>query len=87
MEICHDSKSESLVIQDLIQISDKKEPDVIIPLKYFALCYDKDEIVEFSLIRAIKNRLENEFCENLGKITKIEIVQDKTDLILQGYIR
>lgn len=67
----------------IAQSSRKNKPDVIPPLKYIAVRYEKDEIGEFSLIRAIKNRLENEFCGNINKISKIEIIQDKKDLILK----
>ncbi len=65
------------------QISENNVLTAIIPLKNFALCYDRDEIVEYSLIKAIKNKLENEFCGNLDKITGIEIKQNNEDLILE----
>jgi predicted transglutaminase-like protease len=65
------------------QVSERSRPDLEIPLKNFAIYYEPDEIVEFSLIRAIKNKIESEFCGNLDKISKIEILQDKNDLILR----
>jgi len=67
------------------QISENNVLTAIITLKNFALCFDRDEIVEYSLIKAIKNRLENEFCGNLGKIARIEIKQNREDLILKTY--
>ena len=39
--------------------------------------YEDDEITKYSLIRAIKNRLEREFCDNTDKMSKINISQDK----------
>jgi predicted transglutaminase-like protease len=67
------------------QVSERSRPDLEISLKNFAICYEPDEIVEFSLIRAIKNKIESEFCGNLDKVSKIEILQDKNDLILRLY--
>ncbi|MEM2950107.1 MAG: transglutaminase-like domain-containing protein, partial [Nitrososphaeria archaeon] len=61
--------------------------DLKINLKNFALYYDKDEIVEFSLLRAIKNKLEKELCGNLQKIKGINITQNEADLILGVYIK
>jgi len=39
--------------------------------------YENDEITKYSLIRAIKNRLEREFCGNTDKMSKININRDK----------
>ena len=49
------------------------EPDLEIRLHN----YEDDEITKYSLIRAIKNRLEREFCDNTDKMSKINISQDK----------
>jgi len=68
------------------QISNKSKPDVEIILKYFAIRYDRDEIVEFSLLRAIKNKLYSELCGNVKKITKIELFQNRSDLTLAAYV-
>ena len=70
----------------LSQTSDKKQPDIEINLKNFAVSYNRDEIANFSLLRAVKNKLEGELCGNLGKITKLEVTQNKADLILGVYI-
>jgi predicted transglutaminase-like protease len=74
------------------QNSPKNKPDFEIPLKgyvkneYDALIkFHDDEIIKYSLIRAIKNRLESELCSNMDKISKIIIRQDKEDLILEVY--
>jgi len=69
------------------QMSDKLEPDVKIILKHFALLYDKDETVGFSLLKAIRNKLDSELCNNTRKVTKIEAFQDGLDLALAVYIR
>jgi predicted transglutaminase-like protease len=68
------------------QMSNKLEPNAKIVLKYFALLYD-DEIVEFSLLKAIRNRLNSELCNNIRKVTKIEAFQDGQDLVLAVYMR
>jgi len=68
------------------QISNKSEPDVEINLRYFAIRYDRDEIVEFSLLQAIKNKLDSELCGNVRKITKIELFQNRSDLTLAVYM-
>jgi len=69
------------------QFSEKNKSILEIPLKNFAICYEKDEIVEYSLLRAIENKLEYELCGNRENITKIEITQNKTDLILKAYLK
>jgi len=61
--------------------------DLEIPLRYYALYCDNDEIVEFSLIKAIKNKLENEFCGDLSKISKVEITQHAKDFILSVWMK
>ena len=44
-------------------------------------------IIKFSLIKTIKNKLENELCKNLNKAAKIEIVQHTKDLVLKVWIK
>ncbi|MCK4732806.1 MAG: hypothetical protein KAT65_10155, partial [Methanophagales archaeon] len=46
------------------QSSQKDKPDFEIPLSNYAIYYDDDEITKYSLIRAIKNKLESELCSN-----------------------
>lgn len=64
------------------QNSHKDEPDFEIPLPNYAIYYEDDEITKYSLIRVVKNRLKNELCGNMDKISKINISQNKRDLIL-----
>jgi len=70
------------------QISQKEMPDFDFRLKDYAVYYEDNDIVKHSLSRAIKNKLENEFCGNVGKISKIEISQyeNKKDLSLSVYL-
>ncbi len=58
------------------------------PLYKYAIYYDNDEIIKYSLIRAIKNKLENEFCGNMDKISKVNInqSQNKRDLIVTVWL-
>jgi len=63
----------------------KDNPYAEIPLKKFAIYYDDDEITKYSLIRAIKNKLESELCGNIDKVSKIGISQNEKDLIIKVY--
>ena len=65
----------------------KDKTGIRIPLKNFVIPYEDDAITKYSLIRAIKNKLESELCSNMDKISKIEINQDKSDLIVKVYLR
>lgn len=67
------------------QNSHKDKPDFNIPLEKYAKFYYYDEIIKYSLIRAIKNRLENEFCDGIHKISKVTISRNKEDLMLEVY--
>ena len=73
-------------ILGITQSSQKNEPDFEIPLSKYAIYYDDDDITNYSLIKAIKNELESELCSNLDKISKIEIIQDGKDLILNVHL-
>jgi predicted transglutaminase-like protease len=57
-----------------------------IPFLNFVKCYDDEEIVVYSMARAIKLKLENELCSNFENIEKIEIKQDEEDLIVFAYL-
>ena len=63
----------------------KTNADLEIPLKNLAISYEKDEIIVFSIIKTIENKLENEFCD-LSKISRIELRQNKKDIILRIWI-
>lgn len=62
--------------------SNKVEKIKSIRLKDMALKYEKDEIVEYSMARAFKNKILNEFCESIKKITMVEVQQDGRDIVL-----
>ena len=70
------------------QSSQKTIPDFDFTLKKYALYCENDDIVKYSLTRAIKNKLENEFCGNIDKISKIKINQceNNKDLNLSVYL-
>lgn len=71
----------------LSQVTNKRTSDFQILLKNCAIIYEDDEIVKYSLVRAIRNKIVNEFCGNLNKISKIEMVKKKNDLILKVYTK
>lgn len=68
------------------QVSQKEIPEFEIPLKNYAIYYEEDDITKHSLMKAIKNKLESELCGNMDKISKIEISQNKNDLIVKVYL-
>ncbi|MCG2728342.1 MAG: hypothetical protein L6244_06825 [Candidatus Methanoperedenaceae archaeon] len=74
------------IILGTTQISQKEKSDFEIALKDYAVYYEDDDIVKNSLIRAINNKLENEFCSNIDKISKIKINQNKRDLVVAVYL-
>ena len=73
-------------ILEIKQSSHKDKPDFEITLSNYAIYYDDDEIIKYSLIRTIKNRLENEFCGNMYKISKVDISQNKRDLTVAVWL-
>lgn len=56
-------------------------------LKNYALYYEDDEIVKYSMIRSIKNIIIREFCESIDKITDIKIrkLENKKDFVVEVY--
>jgi len=68
------------------QKSQKRKHDFEIILPDFATYYEDDEIVIHSMARAIKNKLESEFCGNINRISKIDIIQNERNLIVKIYI-
>jgi len=68
------------------QTPQKEELDFKVTMPNFATYYEIDEIIIYSMARAIKNRLESELCSNIDKISKIEISQNGKDLIVEVYL-
>lgn len=58
-----------------------------VKLEDFAVYYEDNEIVEFSMLRAINNRLDKELCGQFERICGIELNQRGVDLIAKVYIR
>lgn len=69
------------------QVPEKGEIEFEVTLKNYAVCYERDEIVTYSIVRAIKNRIECEFCSNVEKISKIKVEQRDKDLVVKVYLR
>ena len=75
-------------VAEMLKIRQDSQKDNLyaeIPLKKFAIYYDDNEITKYSLIRAIKNKLESELCGNIDKVSKIGISQNEKDLIIKVY--
>jgi predicted transglutaminase-like protease len=49
------------------QVLHRAEPDFEIPLRNLANYYMDNDIIQYSLIRAIKNDIESELCGNMQK--------------------
>jgi predicted transglutaminase-like protease len=60
----------------------KAKPDFEIPLKNLAIYYSDNDLTRYSLLRAIKNKLESELCGNMSKISEIRIYQNNSNLIV-----
>ena len=78
-------------VSKLLGINQSSQTDISdfdFTLENYAVYYENDDIVKYSLTRAIKNKLENEFCGNIDKISKIEINQCENckDLNLSVYL-
>ena len=57
---------------------------VKIPLSFkLGKCYEDDEIIIYSMARAIKLKLENELCTNVDRIARVEVIQDGDDLLVK----
>lgn len=56
-----------------------------IRLPNLAKCYGDDEIVIYSMTRAIKLKLENELCSNMNRVAKVNIIREGNDLIAKTY--
>jgi len=65
----------------------KSKADLGISFKNLAISYEKDEIIIFSIMKTIENKIKNEFCENLNKISRIELRQNKKDIVLKIWIK
>jgi len=68
------------------QSSHKDKPNFEILLKNYAFYYEDDEIIKYSLIRSIRNRLENELCSNINKIIRIKLSQIEKDLNIEVWL-
>ena len=64
----------------------KNKPSFEIKLSNYVIYYEDDEVTKYSLIRAIKNRLESESCGNMDKISKIDISQNERDLTVAVWL-
>ncbi|KPU62399.1 hypothetical protein EP1X_09010 [Thermococcus sp. EP1] len=64
----------------------KKGKPVKIKLKNFVQYWENDEIVQYSILRLLKNKIEAELCGNISRLAKIELVQLDKDLTLNIYL-
>jgi len=77
---------EVVKILKISQISAKDKPDFELTFPKFATYYEDDEIVIYSMARAIKKKLENELCGNINTVSKIEIKHKKEDFVVDVYL-
>jgi len=57
-----------------------------IQLRNYATYLDSDEIVLYSMLRLLKNKIDNEVCTNVGKLNKLVLLQDGNDLVMRIYL-
>lgn len=68
-------------------VKERTFPKTKILLKNFLIEYEESEVVKYSTLRMIKNKVENEFCGNMNNVVGIKIKQckNKKDLMLVVY--
>ena len=57
------------------QLKRSRQPSLELPFRNYAIYYEEDEIMTFSLMRSFRISLENELCGDLNRISKILIEQ------------
>lgn len=57
------------------------------PKKNFIRYWENDEIVEYSILRLLKNNIEAELCSNVNRMTKIKLIRQDNDPKLVIYLR
>jgi len=65
----------------------KKGKPVKIKLKNFVQYCENDEIVEYSILRLLKNKIEAELCSNVSRISGIELLKQNSDIILKCFFK
>ena len=64
----------------------EKRKFVEIELKNFVWYYENDEIVQYSILRLLKNKIEAELCGNVSRISGIELLKQNNDIILKCFL-
>lgn len=91
---CKENKSDDIVniseIQaDIIEIMHINQSDDAVDYTKISIenaAYYYDEVTHLSIVRLIKTRIEDEYCNNVSSISKIKIEQKNDDLIVYAYI-
>jgi predicted transglutaminase-like protease len=70
-----DLEALSMKISNILAINNQSSGNkkFVKPLKNLKKFYEDDEVISYSLARAIKNRLSDELCGEIKRITKLEI--------------
>ncbi|WP_199919998.1 hypothetical protein [Thermococcus piezophilus] len=55
------------------QKTEKKEPDLEIELKNYAIYCEDYEIAQYSMLRVLKMKIEAELCSNTNKLTRLNL--------------
>jgi len=74
-------------IKDILKIKIKKKDthqitEVKIPFKGYVSVYERDEIVIYSIVESMKNKIEDELCGQIGVINDLIINQEDKDFIV-----
>lgn len=79
-------REEVVKLMKINKTSQKESKVFRIPIPNLAKCYEDDEVVIYSMARAIKLKLENELCSNINEITRVNLFQEGNNLIVRAYL-
>jgi hypothetical protein len=73
-----------LMIKDMGQRHESKNSiEFTIPFPNYADFYEEDEIIEFSIVESMKNKIEDELAGNLNEILSLAVTRDNRNLVVK----
>jgi len=61
----------------------KNSIEITIPFQNYADIYEEDEIIEFSIVESMKNKIEDELAGNLNEILSLTVTRDNRNLVVK----
>jgi predicted transglutaminase-like protease len=72
-----------LMIKDMGKRHESKNSiEITIPFQNYANIYEEDEIIEFSIVESMKNRIEDELTGNLDEILDLTVTRNDGNLVV-----